>query len=57
MLGLSVLLGAIASLAVAQFPPTPEGVTVLKSKFHENVTISFKEVGQYMGHVSPTHIY
>lgn len=29
---------------VAQFPPQPEGITVLKSKFHENVTISFKEV-------------
>jgi hypothetical protein len=28
----------------AQFPPQPEGLTVLKSKFHENVTISFKEV-------------
>jgi hypothetical protein len=33
---------------VAQFPPRPEGVTVLKSKFHENVTISFKEVGGHL---------
>ena len=34
------LLGTVAG----QLPPKPEGVTVLKSKFHENVTISFKEV-------------
>ncbi|KAI1084335.1 serine carboxypeptidase [Whalleya microplaca] len=39
--GLSVL----ASLAGAQFPPTPEGVTVLKSKFGDGVTISYKEPG------------
>lgn len=26
------------------FPPTPEGVTTVKSKFHEGVTISYKEV-------------
>lgn len=42
---LAVLLASgWASLAAAQFPPTPEGLTVLKSKFHENVTISYKEV-------------
>lgn len=28
----------------AQFPPTPEGITILKSKFNENITISYKEV-------------
>lgn len=40
-----IVAGALlAGLAVAQFPPKPEGVTVLRSKFHENVTISFKEV-------------
>lgn len=44
MLSAGVLLAGLASLAVAQFPPKPEGVTVLRSKFHENVTISFKEV-------------
>ncbi|MCJ1336656.1 hypothetical protein MMC09_001934 [Bachmanniomyces sp. S44760] len=27
------------------FPPEPEGLTLLKSKFHENVTILFKEPG------------
>lgn len=42
----SVLLSALllSRRASAQFPPEPEGVTVLRSKFHENVTISFKEV-------------
>ncbi|KFA55265.1 hypothetical protein S40293_04966 [Stachybotrys chartarum IBT 40293] len=40
-----VLLAGLAGLAVAQFPPTPQGVTVLQSKFHENVTISYKEPG------------
>ena len=39
-----VILGAFAGTAVCQFPPTPEGIKVLKSKFHENVTISYKEV-------------
>ncbi|KAI1780248.1 serine carboxypeptidase [Hypoxylon cercidicola] len=40
-IGLSVL----ASLARAQFPPTPENVTVLESKFGDGVTISYKEPG------------
>ncbi|KAI1099278.1 carboxypeptidase S1-like protein B [Jackrogersella minutella] len=40
-LGLSLLV----PLAQAQFPPTPEGVTVLKSKFGDGVTISYKEPG------------
>lgn len=40
------LAGLLAGLAVAQFPPKPEGLTLVQSKFHENVTLSFKEVGQ-----------
>lgn len=42
----TLLLSWAAGVAVvrAQFPPTPKGVTKLKSKFHENVTISYKEV-------------
>lgn len=40
----SLVLGGLLGLATAQFPPEPEGITVLKSKLHENVTISFKEV-------------
>lgn len=44
MLSAAVLLGGLSSVALAQFPPKPDGVTVLRSKFHENVTISFKEV-------------
>ena len=31
-------------LAVAQFPPGLEGVTVLESKFGDGVRISYKEV-------------
>lgn len=41
------LVGGIACLLVgarAQFPPPREGITVVQSKFHENVSISFKEV-------------
>ncbi|KAI0139215.1 putative lysosomal protective protein precursor [Pestalotiopsis sp. NC0098] len=40
-----VLGAALLGLAAAQFPPKPEGITLLKSKFHENVTISYKEPG------------
>ncbi|KAK1759981.1 serine carboxypeptidase [Echria macrotheca] len=43
MLFLSFGVACLWAGAAAQFPPPPEGVTVLKSKFHENVTISFKE--------------
>ncbi|KAK1464134.1 serine carboxypeptidase [Colletotrichum melonis] len=41
----SIAFVGLAGLAAAQFPPTPEGIKVLKSKFHENVTISYKEPG------------
>jgi carboxypeptidase C (cathepsin A) len=41
----AALLGVLAPAVLAQFPPKPEGVTVLQSKFHENVTISYKEPG------------
>ncbi|KAI4861370.1 carboxypeptidase S1-like protein B [Hypoxylon rubiginosum] len=40
-IGLSIL----ASTVRAQFPPTPENVTVLESKFGDGVTISYKEPG------------
>ena len=33
-----------AARTVAQFPPTPENVTVLESKFGDGVAISYKEV-------------
>lgn len=42
----SLLLSGLVGLAVAQFPPEPEGITLLRSKFHENVTISYKEVSR-----------
>jgi len=37
--------GFLSGVANAQFPPTPEGVTVLESQLDEGVTISYKEVG------------
>ncbi|KAI0971009.1 carboxypeptidase S1 [Xylaria arbuscula] len=37
--------GALAPAVVAQFPPAPEGVTVLESKFGNGVKISYKEPG------------
>lgn len=32
---------------IAQFPPKPEGVTVLDSKFNDGIYISYKEVWSY----------
>ncbi|KJZ77072.1 hypothetical protein HIM_03393 [Hirsutella minnesotensis 3608] len=58
-----MLLGAVAAAVAASpspFPPEPQGVKVLRSKIHENVTISYKEPGicettpgvrSYAGHV------
>ncbi|KAK7919892.1 hypothetical protein PG985_007914 [Apiospora marii] len=40
-----LVLGGLLGFACAQFPPKREGVKWLKSKFHENVTISYKEPG------------
>lgn len=47
MLSSGLLLGGLLGLALAQFPPKPEGLKVLKSKFQEDVTVSFKEVRRY----------
>ena len=39
------LLGAALIAGVhAQFPPKPEGITTIQSRFHKDVTISYKEV-------------
>lgn len=35
---------AILNRVDAQLPPIPECVTVLKSKYHDGVEISYKEV-------------
>lgn len=35
---------ALVEPVVSQFPPTPEGVKVIESKFNERITISYKEV-------------
>ncbi|KAK0748995.1 Alpha/Beta hydrolase protein [Schizothecium vesticola] len=45
MLSVFITLGCIVGAVIAQFPPRPEGVTVLRSKFHPNVTISYKQPG------------
>lgn len=40
---------SLASVAAAQyFPPTPEGLKIVKSKHEEGVVISFKEVGLWL---------
>jgi hypothetical protein len=40
----AVPLLALAGFGYAQFPPTPEGVTVLDSRFGDGVQLSWKEV-------------
>jgi len=35
---------ALIAGILAQFPPKPEGVTTIQSRFHKDVTISYKEV-------------
>lgn len=57
MLATAVLLagGGLLRLTAAQFPPKPDGITTLQSKFHENVTLSFKEVGALLAHQMADH--
>ena len=40
-------IGVLTALVQAQFPPQPEGVTVLQSQVEEGVRISYKEVSVY----------
>lgn len=50
---LSQLVGASAlstGFAVAQSPPKPQGTTVLDSRFHDGVQISYKEVWCFQLH-------
>jgi hypothetical protein len=43
-----LLVASLSYTALAQyFPPTPKGVTTLKSKYHDGVKISYKEVGLF----------
>lgn len=35
---------ALLPFGLAQFPPTPENVTTIKSKYNSEITISYKEV-------------
>lgn len=42
------LMASLSYTALAQyFPPTPEDVITLKSKYHEGVKISYKEVSSH----------
>jgi hypothetical protein len=43
MLSFTLVL-ALTPVVLGQFPPAPKGVTTLKSKYHEGVKISYKEV-------------
>lgn len=47
LLGFSLLLGNIGRLSLvgAQFPPEPEDLQILHSRFDDGVYISYKEVG------------
>ncbi|EME46510.1 hypothetical protein DOTSEDRAFT_70498 [Dothistroma septosporum NZE10] len=40
-----ILAAGSIPLVAGQFPPTPEGVKVLDSRFHKNVKVSYKEPG------------
>jgi hypothetical protein len=42
-LSLLTAYGLLSELASAQFPPTPEGVTVLDSHIEDGIRISYKE--------------
>ena len=43
---LAAVIGLInLNCVCAQFPPKPENVTILNSKFNDGVYISYKEVG------------
>jgi hypothetical protein len=39
--------GVFTGVVNAQFPPKPEGVTVLQSQVEEGVRLSYKEVSIY----------
>lgn len=43
-LSLLAVSGLLGGLTYAQFPPTPEGVTVLNSHIEDGIRISYKEV-------------
>lgn len=40
----TVAAGFVRAVAGDYFPPTPEGLTVVESKYQEGVKISYKEV-------------
>jgi len=44
LLAVVVSLAALPSTGNAQFPPTPEGITTVPSRFNNGVILSYKEV-------------
>jgi hypothetical protein len=44
LLTVAASLAALLCVANAQFPPTPEGITTVPSRFNNGVTLSYKEV-------------
>ncbi len=40
----SIFVALLCAFTVAQFPPAPENVTTIKSRFNDKITISYKEV-------------
>ena len=45
-LSLLAAYGMLSGLTFAQFPPTPEGVTILDSHIEDGIRILYKEVSQ-----------
>lgn len=44
ILGISLGFLSLLSFSLAQFPPTPSGLSIVNSKVNEQVKISYKEV-------------
>jgi Serine carboxypeptidase len=53
---LILISNAFCAFTVAQFPPTPENVTVIRSRFDDAITISYKEVCVHALAI-PAHLY
>jgi len=43
-LKLAAAIGSLSGVVMAQFPPTPTGVSVLESRIEDGIRISYKEV-------------
>ena len=41
-----ILISLLSLLATAQFPPAPEGVTTIRSQYHNGASLSYKQVSK-----------